>query len=272
MLISVPDFNLEATLDSGQVFGFRKITEGTFQGILAGHSVQVSQVGDQLWLSGDQEALQEKRVRKYFDLDRDLGPLYELMGQENLRETGARFKGLRIIQQDGWEALACFIISANNNIKRIQKIWKSLSCHFCGSENSFPQAKRIAKSTEKTLRELGLGYRAPFLLDTAKSVIEDPKYLDRIRRADYETAKELVMRYPGVGPKVADCVLLFGFQKHESFPVDTWILRIMRKLYFRNRKVSENKIAVFARKRWGPWAGYLQQYLFQSARISILRK
>ncbi len=265
MLISASDLDLEATLDSGQVFGFQKITAGTFQGIIAGRSVEIAQIKDQLWVSCKKD-IPERAVRQFFDLDRDLKPLYQLLEWEGPLEACQKFKGLRIIQQDPWEALAAFIISSNNNIKRIQKIWKSLSLHFSGSATLFPRPQKIAKGDELLLRRLGLGYRAPFLLKTAKNVSRYPARLDQIHKADYERARDLILRYSGVGPKVADCVLLFGFQKYEAFPVDTWITKVMRKLYFRGRKVSEDKTARFARKRWGPWAGYVQQYLFHTAR------
>lgn len=269
ILVSASDFNLEATLDSGQVFGFQKITAGTFQGIIAGRSAQIAQAKDRLWVSSKTN-ISERAVRKFFDLDRDLKPLYKLLEQDAPLKACQKFKGLRIIQQDPWEALAGFIISSNNNIKRIQKIWKSLSLHFCGSDALFPKPQKIAKGSEQLLRDLGLGYRAPFLLKTAKDVFRYPERFDWIQKADYEKSKELILKYSGVGPKVADCVLLFGFQKYEAFPVDTWITKAMRKLYFRGRKVSEDKAASFARKRWGPWAGYVQQYLFHTARIGHL--
>ena len=271
MILNAPDFNLEATLESGQVFGFKKITDGTFEGFLFGNLVQISQIQDQLWVAAGKSPLSEKDFRTFFDLDRDLKPLYKILNQEEtLRGTYEKFKGLRLIQQDSWEALAGFIISSNNNIKRIQKIWKNLSEHFCPSQDRFPSPGEIAKAKEADLRRLGLGYRAPFLLKTAKAILKNPEQIDQIRRADYEKAKELLLKYPGVGEKVADCVLLFGFQKYEAFPVDVWIARAMKKLYFKKRKVSESKIADFARKRWGKNAGYIQQYLFHAARAGVL--
>ncbi|HXV18757.1 MAG TPA: hypothetical protein VD883_01630, partial [Candidatus Omnitrophota bacterium] len=134
----------------------------------------------------------------------------------------------------------------------------------------FPSAKQIAKTHERTLRQLGLGYRAPFLLHTAQFISTSPQCLDMIRQCDYEEARERVLAFPGIGPKVADCVLLYGFHKLEAFPVDVWILRAMRKLYFRNRKVSEDKVRRFGQKKWGTNAGYVQQYIFHAARSGIL--
>lgn len=268
MNIKTPDFNLETTLGSGQVFGFSKKVDGAFEGSLAGRRIILRQKGDILETNPD---IPEADVRSFFHLDYDLAPIYRLLaGDEPLRKTAVALKGLRIICQEPWEALAGFILSSNNNIKRIQGIWGRLLREFSNGSIHFPHASEIAASTESVLRKIGLGYRAPFLLKTAQMVSSEPNHFDRIRAADYAQAKSELIRYPGVGEKIADCVLLFGFQKYEAFPVDVWILRVMRKLYFRNRKISEKKVQMFAQKRWGRHAGYIQQYLYHGARTGII--
>ena len=133
----------------------------------------------------------------------------------------------------------------------------------------FPSPSQIARSHERILRQLGLGYRAPFLLNTATFLSKNPGYFETIRCLDYENAKTRVLSFPGIGPKVADCALLYGFHKLEAFPVDVWMSRVMRRLYFKDRKISEEKIRRFGMKRWGRHAGYIQQYLFHSARMGI---
>ena len=187
-----------------------------------------------------------------------------------LSPVAKKLKGLRLIRQDPWEALACFIISSNNNVKRIQGIWKNLSERFSHDKKSFPTPHEVACRHERTLREAGLGYRAPFLLRSAQFISANPQTMDAIRAAEYTEALKRVISFPGIGPKVADCVLLYGFQKYEAFPVDVWILRVMRKLYFRGRSIPEARIRRFGQKRWGNLAGYVQQYLFHSARLKIL--
>lgn len=187
-----------------------------------------------------------------------------------LRAAAEKLKGLRLIRQDSWEALACFIISSNNNVKRIQGIWKNLSERLSHDKKSFPTAREIACRHERTLRDAGLGYRAPFLLRTAQFISINPQTLDAIREAEYSEALKRVIGFPGIGPKVADCVLLYGFQKYEAFPVDVWILRVMRKLYFRGRNVSEERVRRFGQKRWGSLAGYVQQYLFHGVRNGVI--
>ena len=265
--IPVADFNLEATLDSGQVFGFQKKADRIYHGVLWKQSIQFQQIHGLLTVKGDVRKVSAAQIRDYFDLDRDLEAVYRILQSERcLAPAFLNYKGLRLIRQDSWEALAGFIVSSNNNVKRIQHIWRNLSKHFGG----FPSPEKLARSHERILRQLGLGYRAPFLLRTAQFLSTSPDYLDWLRSLSYAEAKERVLAFPGIGEKVADCVLLYGFQKYEAFPVDVWILRSMRKHYFRNRKVSEKKILNFGQKRWGQYAGYVQQYLFHSAKNGIL--
>ena len=270
MRLQVEHFNLDVTLESGQVFGFRRSDSG-FAGVIRGVPVTLSQRNGSLDVQGD---ISEKMIRDYVDLGRDLSPVRETLKKEGLWEACEKIQGLRLIRQDHWEALACFILSSNNNVKRIQGIWHNLSKYFgkngSRSVSVFPTASQIAASHEKILRELGLGYRAPFLLRTAQFLSKSPKYLQWISEADYAEAKARVIAFPGIGEKVADCALLYGFQKYEAFPVDVWILRVMRKLYFKNRRVSEQKVHAFAQKRWGLMAGYVQQYLFHGARTGVL--
>ncbi len=264
--VSAKDFNLEATLDSGQVFGFTKDAHGSFHGALCGEPVSFSKTKDILRVQASPK-ITHATIENYFDLERDLTPIYKFLKSEpRLVPAYEAFKGLRLIRQDSWQALACFIISSNNNVKRIQGIWNNLTHYFKG----FPSASQIARSHTKILLGLGLGYRAPFLFHTAQFVSANPQCLEVIREAEYKEALERVLAFPGIGPKVGDCVLLYGFQKYEAFPVDVWILRIMRKLYFKNRSVSEDQIRRFAAKKWGNHAGYVQQYLFHSARLGVI--
>ena len=264
MKIKCDDFNLEATLESGQVFGFKKNADGAYAGNLLGYPVRLSQTNGSVEAEG---TAGEAVVRHYFDLDRDLRPLFDIVAQEPaLAKTLFAFRGLRLIRQDPWEALACFIISSNNNVKRIMGIHKNLVQYFSG----FPSPAQLARTHERTLRQLGLGYRAPFLLNTAQFLSTNPDYLEMIRHAGYAEARSRVLAFPGIGPKVADCVLLYGFHRLDAFPVDVWMLRTMRKLYFRNRGVDERRIHAFGRRRWGPLAGYVQQYLFHGARTGVI--
>lgn len=268
MRIRTPDLHLQATLESGQVFGYTPQADGAYRGVLCGKLVTLSKSKDELVIRGAAlPAVSE--VREYFDLDRDLGEVYaHLQADIRLAPSLEAYRGLRLIRQDPWEALACFILSSNNNVKRIQLMHDQL-CKRVGG-GAFPQAAAVARCHERTLRELGLGYRAPFLQRSATYVANNPHALENIRSADFEEARTLVSCYPGIGPKVADCVLLYGFGRYEAFPVDVWMLRVMRSLYFKGRRVSEERVYREAQKRWGKWAGYVQQYLFHGARMGVL--
>ncbi len=269
MILTVPDFNLEATLESGQVFGFEKIECGIYEGFILGSLVRLRQEGNRLKI--DSLDVPEREVIHFFHLDFDMAPVYELLSEDpRLNAVNQRFKGLRIIRQNFWEALACFIISSNNNIKRIQKIRRNLVAEFSCPSLQFPSVDRIAGSSEEKLRVLGLGYRAPFLLNTARMIALNPELLSSMQSQSYAEAKMKLLELPGVGKKVADCVLLFGVQKYEAFPVDTWITKVVRKLYFRNRKIAEHKIQKFGQNRWKQYAGYIQQYLFHGAKSGIM--
>ena len=270
MRLKTNDFHLKATLESGQVFGFTHLEGAGYQGIIHGARVGLSQSPSALDIEVLTGVLTERQARDYFDLDRDLAPLYQLLKAEGLERVLHDLQGLRLIQQNSWEALACFILSSNNNVKRIQHIWRSLSTYFNPAHQSFPSPGQIASSHERVLRQLGLGYRAPFLFNTALFLSTNSESLEVIRKASYTEGRERVLCFPGIGPKVADCVLLYGFQKYEAFPVDVWMLRVMRKLYFKGRKVSEDRVHAFAQKRWGSLAGYLQQYLFHGVRTGLI--
>lgn len=266
------DFNLEVTMDSGQVFGFVKQGGAVYRGDIGGQNISFYRKNNRLFWD---QCISEKTLRRYFDLDRDLSPVYRaLKADPKLVAAYNSLRGLRLIQQDPWQGLAGFILSSNNNVKRIQRIWSAMIEYYSTKRKSgvmgFPSAREIADTHENTLRQLGLGYRAPFLWASSVFVANNPQCFEYIREESYERALEKVLCFPGIGPKVADCVLLYAFQKYEAFPVDVWILKIVRRLYFNNRKVSEDRVRSFAQARWGEHAGYIQQYLFHGARTGIL--
>jgi N-glycosylase/DNA lyase len=274
MRIPCGDLHLEATLESGQVFGYEKKAAGRYEGVLLGHRTSLSRTESHLVVENGHGGLSAKKVSDYFDLDSDLDGLYSLLRGDPVLERALRaFKGLRLIRQDAWEALACFILSSNNNVKRIQHMHRAICAYYekrrKDGRGGFPSAEEIARTHDRVLRELGLGYRAPFLWATAMFVSKNPVYLETIARSGYAEARARVSAFPGIGPKVADCALLYGFHRLDAFPVDVWILRAMRKLYFGGRRADEARVHAFAQKRWGAHAGYVQQYIFHAARRGI---
>jgi N-glycosylase/DNA lyase len=270
-ILPASDLHLDATLDCGQTFSFKKNDDNSFSGHLAGVPVRFAHEAGLLRAVCAPGRLTPDAVRNYFDLEFDLQPVYRLLEADDLLRPSLAYRGLRLLRQDPWEAAACFIISSNNNIKRIQGIWKRVAEHYTG-EGRFPGAAELARSNAAVLRKLGLGYRAEYLHGTARRVDADPSgFLALGADPDYARAKERLQEFEGVGPKVADCILLYGFHRLEGFPVDVWIERVMKKLYFRNRKTPQAKIHRFALKRWGAHAGYVQQYLFHAVRTGVIK-
>lgn len=271
IILPVSDLHLEATFESGQVFGVIKQDDRSFAGYLSGVPVRWAYADGLLRGVCSPGRLATEAARDYFDLQFELAPVYRLLEEDDrLRPALRAYRGLRLLRQDPWEAAAGFILSSNNNIKRIQLMWHRLAERFTG-EGRFPAAERLARSSEAELRGLGLGYRAAFLYRSAKRIAGDRAWFERTgAEPDYERAKKALQELDGVGPKVADCILLYGFHRLEGFPVDVWIERVMRRLYYGNRKTPALKIHRFALKRWGGLAGYVQQYLFHAVRTGII--
>ena len=214
------------------------------------------------------------KVEKYVTLsgqNLDLEKILATLPQDEcLSSLIQRFGGLRIIQQYPWECLAHFILSAFNNIKRIQQMSERLSYEYGRGHQldnktfyRFPHPSAVARATEKELRQLGLGYRAPYLLATARLVDSGKINLGELKSLAYEEIKENLLQCPGVGEKVVECVLLFAYSQWQAFPVDVWIERLIRQNYFpRRRKISLKRLQGWAKGYFGPYAGYAQQYFY----------
>ena len=288
--IAAPDFSLRDTLESGQAFRW-SCRNGAYYGFLPLHTwthasastapacaVRVTQDGHTLTVETVESRLSAEDVRRYFALDVDLAAILKTIDVDaQIHEAIQRHTGLRVLRQDPWECLASFICSSFNNIARIHGMIERLTqafgmpLAFNGFRgSSFPSPEAIARVPERRLRELGLGFRAPYLRSTARLIAEGKLALSTLRRTDYQVTKTALLHCDGVGDKVADCVALFGFEKYEAFPVDVWIARAMR-YYFRNDKMTPARIHEFARGHFGPYAGYAQQYLYHYVRTARLR-
>ena len=272
--VSAPDFSLQATLESGQAFRW-KFKHDWYYGFIGPCAVKVKQDGSTLTIDTIDPRLSPEHIRQYFALDVDLGRILASVDVDaQIHDAIRRFWGLRVLRQDPWECLASFICSSYNNIKRIEGMIERLSqaygvpVAFNGFRGcSFPSPETIAKTPERRLRELGLGFRAGYLKTTAKLIASGKLPLETLRRTDYHVTKQALLRCDGVGDKVADCVALFGFQKYEAFPIDVWIERAMR-YYFRDTKMTTARIHDFAWRHFGAYAGYAQQYLYHYVRTA----
>lgn len=263
--------NLAHTLSSGQTFAFEE-DGGGYVGVAGGRPCRVEQRGGDVaidCLSGD-----EPFWREYFDLDADYDALLAPhRGDAALSACADACAGLRLLRQEVWETVCAFIISANNHQKRIESIYRGVSralgeaVEFRGRElRAFPSPERLAAAPEEALRACGAGYRAPYLIETARMVAQGfPLGLSAM---PYAQALAHLTRLKGVGEKVADCVLLFSGRHGVAFPIDVWMERVLRRVY--GMEGTKKQIKRQAQARFGERAGLIQQYLFHGARTGAL--
>lgn len=231
-IILPPCFELSDTLECGQCFRFFKEQDGKYLIIAGGRFVRAKQEDGALYLFGDRDT---EFWIKYFDLERDYQSIYKkIKSNEILSKSADAAKGIRILRQDFFETLCCFIFSQNNNIPRIKKITAKF-CECFGEELSdgiydFPTAARIAGCDISELAPLRCGFRDKYILSAARAVESGEVTAQRLSALSYEEARELLKTVKGVGNKVADCVLLYGCGRLESFPRDVWINRIMAEI------------------------------------------
>jgi len=256
-------------MDSAQCFSWIEYADG-FAGVLQGKPVYIRQTAGEIWAEGD---VSPEIVRHFLDLDRD----YAAIAREYDHIPAARraielYPGMRVLNQPPWEALISFILSANNNVSRIRNLVAALCCALgepcaLGGQRlyAFPEPKRLAEADEDTLRGLGVGYRAPYLIRTAKMVC-DGFPLEELRGMGYDRAHAALVTLSGVGDKVADCILLFGCGHSCAFPVDVWVERLLRS-WFGIEEKDRKKLCTAARCLLGAHAGLLQQFLFHAARM-----
>ena len=268
-------FNLAATLNSGQVFHWHSHESG-WAGLVGDVPVWIAQPApDQLQCTGGRADL----VNKYLGLDHDLTALAATFpaNDEPLQQAMAWCPGLRILQQPPWECLATFITSSLKQVPHIRKISLTLRERFghavqisgLPAQWTYPRPAALAEAGEAALRECGLGYRAAFLHRTACDVAEGRFDLPGIAALPDDAARAALCKLHGVGEKIANCALLFGWQRLAAFPVDVWVERVLRQLYFSSDpSIKAKTLRDFARTHFGPAGGYAQQFLFHHARMS----
>jgi len=269
--ISARDFDLAKTLESGQVFHWDKLDAG-FVGVIGGQQVYVEQRGECLLFSG----ASEKEINHYFALDHPLSEICASFPDDAAMNAARSFcRGLRIIRQPKWECLATFICSSMKQVAHIRQISQKLRERFgerCKIDShvmfTFPSADQVAASSEKELRQCSLGYRAKNLLATARQVASGNVDLDALTTLSDVDLRRRLCQLPGVGAKVANCVMLFAYERLRAFPIDVWVGRVLRQRYFpRARKLNAGRLRAFTEKYFGDHGGYAQQYLFHHARM-----
>ena len=268
--LAAPDFDLAATLDSGQVFHWEKTGNG-YVGAIGSFGVYLEQQGTRLLFAGTTADV----LRNYFALDHPLAKIRRSFPNDPAMLAARDFcQGLRIIRQPYWECLATFITSSMKQVAHIRQIAKKLRERFGESTrvldfdvHNFPSASRMAELTEADLRACALGYRAKNLLGTARLVASGEADLDQWKDLADNALREQLCQLPGVGVKVANCVMLFAYERLRAFPIDVWIERVLKQNYFpRKRMVTPGQLRSFCDSYFGDHGGYAQQYLFHHAR------
>ncbi len=270
-------FDLSSSLESGQSHRWVK-SDSWYIGVVLGNLVKIRQIEDKIeWHSApssEEDIL--PLLKDYFRLDDDLNKIYEEITQDDrVSEMVAKFPGLRLLRQDPWECTIAFICSANSNIPRIHRVIENLSNTF-GTQleldghirHSFPSPQELVVAGEQKLRELGLGFRAPYVDKATQLVNANQLDLQSLIQMPYELAKKCLMECPGIGPKIADCILVFSLEKMEAFPIDVWVRRALGDWYFPNQKTPSNQVLQsWAQNYFGSYGGYAQQYLFHGRRL-----
>jgi len=265
------DYNLAATLTSGQAFRWREV-DGAWENIIANRWVRLSVKGKTLHAQAATLQKDWQWLIDYLQLEVNLKNILAAFPKDDPHLAAARktCRGLRLLKQDPWETLAGFICSSNKQIVQIQQIIGEL-CERYGEPahagwKTFPTAERLASATEADLRDCRMGYRAKYLHATATMIAASEIDLASIDALDYSAALAQLQRLPGIGPKVADCILLFAYAHPQAFPIDTWIIKALHQLYFPRRAPKPKRLQAFIKKHFAPHHGYAQQYLFHHVR------
>jgi N-glycosylase/DNA lyase len=268
-LVELPakEFDLRRTVDSGQIFHAMP-SGGGWQILVDRTPLYAEQHGARLRVPAGLESL----AQEYLSLRHPLESIYAAFPSDAFsRAALANCRGIRILKQPKWECLATFITSPVKQISHIRQMSLDLRARY-GEEipksliNAYPTAVRLAQTTEKELRQCRLGFRAKSLRATAAAVASGAVDLESLKGKPTHEARELLCRLPGVGRKVANCVLLFAYERLDTVPVDVWIARILRAMYPGNSTILE--LERISHRRFGRYAGYVQQYLFHHARVS----
>jgi len=272
-LLKNQPFSLDQTLACGQVFRWDRAADGWWTGIVADRVIRIRQKGCRLEYSGAPAPF----IRHYFSLDIDLGAIVASIDNDPvIHDAIARTCGLRLVRQPPWECTVSYICSTNSNIPTIRKRIASLAERFgrpveWGETTfyTFPEPSCITCDGEEGLDICRLGYRQPYVYGTACTVTDVKSWEEMIHRLPYAEAHKEMMKLHGIGPKAADCILLFAFQKYEAFPVDVWIRRIMQEHYLPDLPTGTplsnrdyDTIRTFARNHFGEYCGWAQEYLY----------
>ena len=275
ILENYKDFEPRHIFDCGQCFRWNIQTDGSYTGVFKNNVLNVKKENNKIIFKGICSDNIIKVINDYFDFDTDYNKIKKELSNvdEYLKESIQFGSGIRILNQDLWETIISFIISANNNIPRIKGIIERISKKYGNKLEwnneeyyTFPTPEQFSKANVEDLRALGLGFRDKRVYDTTRIILNNELGLKEfIEEKDVNILREKLLTLPGVGPKVADCIMLFGLKRFEVFPIDVWVRRVMNELYIKNQdetKVNKKEIEKLAMEKYKNLAGLAQQYLF----------
>lgn len=268
-------FELKDIFECGQCFRWNKNEDESYTGVIKDAVINVKKENDEIIFKGVCDKDFENKIREYFDLETNYTEYKEKLSNIDvfLKESVEFGSGIRILKQDLWECIISFIISANNNIPRIKKIIEKLSKTY-GKKivwndeiyYLFPSPEELSKASIQDLRALGLGFRDKRVYQTTQMILKKEVDLDKIKQMDNtEKIREELLKLDGVGPKVADCIMLFALKREDVFPIDVWVRRVMNELYIHEEneeKVNKKELQKLASEKFLGIAGIAQQYLF----------
>ena len=272
---NIDSFNTKHIFECGQCFRWNIQEDGSYTGVFKNNVLNVKQEGNTITFTGICEENIQDVCEEYFDLKTDYKQIKEKLSKidEYLKNSITYGEGIRILNQELWETIISFIISANNNIPRIKGIIERMSTQYGNKiifKNkeyyTFPSIEQLSKASVEDLKKLGLGFRDKRIYETTKIFNEKKMTLEELKNENNtEKLRQKLLLLPGVGPKVADCIMLFALHKYDVFPVDVWVRRVMNELYIKNEdetKVSNKEIQKIAKEKYDVLAGLAQQYLF----------
>lgn len=267
--IFAKDFHLAHTLECGQCFRWRRDGD-TFRGIIGHSVVTLGYDGTLLRAESSTGRQDETALRRYLGLDHPYEEILKSFPKDDIiRAAVAEFYGLRIMRQEPWETIASFILSINKRIDHIIQIVEKLSLRY-GEPilaaprlfYAFPSVAAIARCSIEELRGCGMGFRAPYISAVSRAIESGKLDLGELKKKETADAVESLQRFHGIGPKVANSIMLFGYGRFDAVPVDVWIGRAIEQYYFKGRKVPLSRIMKFTEDNFGPYRGYVQQYLY----------
>ncbi|MBQ6992667.1 MAG: 8-oxoguanine DNA glycosylase [Clostridia bacterium] len=276
ILKNCDSFEPKHIFECGQCFRWNENEDGSYTGVFGNNVINVNKINQEVIFKGVCDGDIKNICENYFDLKRDYEKIkYELSNIDNYMKESIKYgSGIRILNQELWETVISFIISANNNIPRIKGIIERLSKKYGNKivwQNkeyyTFPTVEELSRASIEDLRKQGLGFRDKRVYETTQIFLKNKDFEKKLKEEiNYEKIKNSLLELPGVGPKVADCILLFStLKKLEAFPIDVWIKRVVQELYFKEEKdlkLTNDVLNKLAKEKYGELAGIAQQYLF----------